>query len=303
MDGKESQRNKLYDLLGKLPNRSSGISTDKIYQVERECYILEKLVLDLNGIENVPAYFVRPHNINGPLPTILYNHAHGMNYALGKDELLLGRSSLQPVPYAEALTSNGYAALCFDTWGFGERSGRTESEIFKEMLWTGRVMWGMMIYDSIRAIDYLVSRSDVDQDRIGTIGISMGSSMAWWLAALDTRIKVCIDICCLTDFQMLIETKNLDEHGIYYYIPNLLNHFTTAQINSLIAPRPHLSLAGNNDPLTPPAGLDRINSELIDAYRMENSSDAWNLKRYDTGHFETSDMRAEVFLFFNKWLC
>ena len=58
-----------------------------------------------------------------------------------------------------------------------------------------------MVYDSIKAIDYLLTRPDVDGSRIATLGISMGSTMAWWVAALDPRVKVCIDICCLTDFE------------------------------------------------------------------------------------------------------
>ena len=170
------------------------------------------------------------------------------------------------------------------------------------MLWTGRVMWGMMVYDSLRAIDYLVSRADVDSNRLGTIGISMGSTMAWWVAALDTRIKVCIDICCLTDFQALIESRGLDGHGIYYYVPGLLKHFATAQIIALIAPRAHLSLAGNYDRLTPPAGLDRIDRELRRVYEAEGCADRWKLLRYETGHFETAAMRAEILDFIERWL-
>ncbi len=92
----------------------------------------------------------------GPLPVILYNHAHGGVYDLGKEELLAGRPALQDPPYAFALAHAGYASLCIDTWLFGERRGRTESELFKEMLWHGRVLWGMMVYDSLRAVDYLV---------------------------------------------------------------------------------------------------------------------------------------------------
>lgn len=76
-----------------------------------------------------------------------------------------------------------------------------------------------MVYDSIKALDYLTSRPDVDPKRLATLGISMGSTMAWWLAALDTRIKVCIDLCCLTDFHSLIEARGLDGHGLYYYVP------------------------------------------------------------------------------------
>ena len=243
----ESERQALYALLGDLPPRDRMISAKVVSQTEGDTYLLEKLVLDLNGVESVPAYFVKPKNCEPAVPCMLYNHAHGGDYKLGKDELLVGRDILQEPPYAEALTSNGYAALCIDTWSFGERRGRTESEVFKEMLWKGRVLWGMMVYDSLRALDYLVSRSDVDGKRIGTIGISMGGTMAWWTAALDARIKVCVGLCSLTDFQALIEARGLDGHGIYYYVPSLLKHFTTAKINALVAPRSHLSLAGNYD--------------------------------------------------------
>jgi hypothetical protein len=298
----ERRRQQLYSLLGDLPDPSQKISATKLAEEERGSYVLERLVLDLNGIESVPAYFVRPSGQDGPLPAVLYNHAHGLDYALGKDELLSGRIELYEPPYAQELTRKGYAAFCFDTWAFGERQGRSESEIFKHMLWSGQVMWGMMVYDSLRAIDYLVSRPDVDAGRLGTLGLSMGSTMAWWVAALDTRIKVCVDICCLTDFQALIDTRGLDGHGIYYYVPRLLKHFTTAQINALIAPRPHLSLAGNFDPLTPPAGLDRIDAELRQVYAEAGVPDAWKLLRYQTGHFETAAMRAEILSFLQHWL-
>jgi dienelactone hydrolase len=298
----EERRQQLYQLLGELPARSRKITVSKIAEEERPTYILEKLVLDLNGLELVPAYLVRPKQQTGPLPAILYNHAHGGDYGLGKDELLAGRDLLQKPPYAELFSQMGYVALCIDTWAFGERRGRTETEIFKQMLWEGRVMWGMMVYDSLRAIDYLISRPEVDARRLGTLGLSMGSTMAWWLAALDTRVSVCVDLCCLTDYQSLIATRGLDGHGIYYYVPNLLKHFTTAQINSLIAPRPHLGLAGNYDPLTPPAGLDRIDAELRQVYQAAGAPDAWQLKRYDISHYETAAMRAEIISFLKRWL-
>ena len=298
----ETQRNKLYRLLGDLPDRDRPVSATKVGEEEEEGYILEKLMLDLNGIEFIPAYFARPKNLKDKGPSILYNHAHGGDYVLGKDELICGRDALQNPPYAQALTEKGYSVLCFDTWNFGERRGRTELELFKDMLWQGQVLWGMMVYDSIKALDYLVSRPEVDPKRIGTMGISMGSTMAWWVAALDTRIKVCVDICCLTDYHALIESRGLDEHGIYYYVPRLLKSFTTAKINSLIAPRPHLGLAGNYDLSTPAAGLDRIDRELKKVYSAHGAPEAWNLIRYDIGHFETAAMRFEIMLFLEKWL-
>lgn len=297
----EERRNELYALLGDLPDRERPISARKVSEIQSDGYTIEKLVLDLNGVESVPAFFVKPAEASGPLPCVVYNHAHGGDYTLGKDELLLGRAELQKLPYAEELARRGISALCIDTWLFGERRGRTESELFKEMLWRGQVLWGMMVYDSLRAVDYLDSRADVDSDRLATLGLSMGSTMAWWLAALDTRVKVCIDLCCLTDFHELIETRGLDGHGIYYYVPSLLKHFTASDINALIAPRAHLSLAGNYDLLTPPKGLDRIDATLRSVYAEMGSADKWQLQRYEIGHFETAQMRAEVMAFLERW--
>ncbi len=302
MSDATARRSELYKLLGRLPDRNRPIAARTISREERPEYVLETLSLDLNGIEQVPAYFARPKTAKGKSPVILYNHAHGGDYVLGKDELIRGRAAVYHPPYADELTRRGYAAFCLDTWNFGERRGRTESELFKEMLWRGRVLWGMMVYDNIRAVDYLVSRRDVDASRIGTLGISMGSTMAWWTAALDARIRVCVDICCLTDFQALIDTRRLDGHGIYYYVPDLLNHFSTAQINALIAPRAHLSLAGNYDTLTPSAGLDAIDRELQSVYSRLRAAKAWKLLRYETGHFESAEMRAEIVAFLKKWL-
>jgi hypothetical protein len=132
--------------------------------------------------------------------------------------------------------------------------------------------------------------------------MSMGSTMAWWVAALDERVRVCVDLCCLTDFQALIDTGNLDGHGLYYYVPGLLRHFTTAQINALIAPRPHLSLAGIFDRLTPPVGLDRIDRHLRQVYAEHGVADAWQARRYNVGHMETTAMRAEVLTFLQNRL-
>src|SRR5215831_18870914 len=160
----------------------------------------------------------------------------------------------------------------------------------------------MMVYDSLKAIDYLAARDDVDLSRLATLELSMGSTMAWWTAALDERVKVTVDLCCLTDYQALIETAGLDGHGIYYYVPSLLKHFTASQINALIAPRPHLGLAGIYDPLTPPAGLDRIDHDLKQAYKDAGNEAAWQLNRYPTGHFETVAMRQAILDFLKKWL-
>ncbi len=290
----KNRRQELCGLLGRLPPRHRKVSARTVSTEDRGSYTREKLVLDLNGEEPVPAYFASPKGARGKLPTILFNHSHGGGYTIGKAEFIDGREYLGKPPYAEFLTSLGYNALCIDAWIFGERSGRTELDFFKEKLWQGRTVWGMMVYDSLKAVDYLHTRPDVDTDRLGTVGMSMGSSSAQWVAALDPRLKVAVDICCLTDWHTLVEVGGLKGHGIYYYVPDLLNHFTTAQLNALIAPRAHLSLAGNLDPLTPVAGLDKVDAELKQVYAAAGKPEHWKLLRYDVGHQETPEMREQI---------
>ena len=297
MSSASAAREKLWSLLGDLPLRHRPIGVEVIGREPwGESGVLDELVLDLNGLEPVPAYFVRPAN-GSRFPVVLYNHAHGGDYKLGKDELIDDSKYFQKPSYAEVLTARGGNALCIDHWVFGGRGGRTESSVFKQMLWQGRVMWGMMVFDSLRAIDYLVTRDDVDPGRIGTLGLSMGSTMAWWTAALDERVKVCVDICCLTEYHTLIAEKGLKGHGIYYYVPGLLKHFTASDVNALIAPRAHLGIAGLRDPLTPVRGLDIIEQELDLVYGYAQHPERWKLLRYDVAHQETPEGRQEALAF------
>ena len=292
------QRHELYGLLGRLPPRDRKVGAQLLSTEDHGSYTLEKLVLDLNGEEPAPAYFAKPKGRTGKLPTVLFNHSHGGGYQIGKTEFLEGREYMGKPPYADFLTSLGFNALCFDAWIFGERAKRTELDFFKETLWKGQVLWGMMVYDALKAVDYLVTRPDVDTQRLATLGMSMGSSTAQWVGALDPRLKVVVDICCLTDWHTLVDVGGLKGHGIYYYVPDLLNHFSTSQMNALIAPRAHLSLAGNLDALTPVAGLEKIDRDLRSVYAAAGKPEHWKLLREDVAHQETPTMRAAI----REWL-
>ena len=135
------------------------------------------------------------------------------------------------------------------------------------MLWTGQVLFGMMMFDEFRAFDYLAQRPEVDSQRLGVLGIFLAPLKHHGLAALDPRVRLCMDVCCLTDYEELIKAQSLSEHGIYYYVPSLLKHFQAADMTETIVPRPRLSVNGRRDPLTPVPGVDKIRSHLMPLYR------------------------------------
>ena len=301
----ERRRKELWGLLGDLPWQHKPAPPKVIKKEKHDGYALERLVLDLNGNEPVPALLLIPDKLQKPAPGLLFIHWHGGMYDLGKEQLLVGDDA-QPA-YAPVCAEKGLVTLAIDSWCFGERKhekvGQTgEEDAFKLMLWRGRVLWGMMMFDELRALDYLASHPDVDPKRLGAFGMSMGSTQAWWLAALDPRVRLCLDVCCLTDFEELIKTQNLKGHGIYYYVPSLLKHFESAQINELTVPRPRLSVNGRKDDLTPPAGVEKIRDHLLPLYRQYGREEDCKIELFDCAHVELPEMRKLILEWMDKYL-
>jgi cephalosporin-C deacetylase-like acetyl esterase len=301
----EKRRKELWGLLGDLPWQHKPGPAKLLKTEKHEGYTLERLVLDLNGVEPVPALLLIPEKRQTPAPGLLFIHWHGGMYDLGKEQLLIGAAA-QPA-YASVCAEKGLVTLAIDSWCFGERKHEAnvhqgEEDAFKLMLWRGQVLYGMMMFDEFRALDYLASRPEVDPTRLGAFGMSMGSTKAWWLAALDPRVRLCLDVCCLTDFEELIKIHNLKGHGIYYYVPSLLKHFQTAQINELIVPRPRLSVNGRLDDLTPPAGVERVRDYLLPLYRKYGKEEDCRIELYDCPHVETPEMRKLILEWMDKHL-
>ena len=293
----QDRRRELWGLLGDLPWTHRPGPAKLVSKEDHDSYTLERLVLDLNGIEPVPAILLIPKKREPRAPGLLYIHWHGGMYDLGKEQLLHGVQA-QPA-YASLCAEKGLVTLAIDSWCFGERKPEKdgsvgEQDTFKLMLWRGRVLYGMMMFDEYRALDYLASRPEVDASRLGAFGMSMGATKAWWLSALDPRVKVCLDVCCLTDYEELIRARGLKEHGIYYYVPSLLKHFQTADINELIVPRPHLSVNGRKDPLTPPAGVEKIRARMMPLYQKYGEQADCHIELFDCAHVELPEMRKLI---------
>jgi hypothetical protein len=301
----KTRREELWGLLGDLPWQHRPGPAKLVSTEKHDGYTLQRLVLDLNGHELVPALLLIPDKRQSPAPGLLFIHWHAGMYGLGKEQLLRGVEA-QP-PYAPVCVEKGLVTLAIDSWCFGERQHEAdghvgEEDAFKLMLWKGQVLFGMMLFDEFRALDYLANRPEVDSQRLSALGMSMGATKAWWLAALDPRLKVCMDVCCLTDFEELIRVHSLKEHGIYYYVPSLLKHFQTAQINELIVPRAHLSVNGRHDPLTPSVGVEKIRDYLMPLYRAHGNESDCRIELYDCAHVELPAMRRLILEWMDRYL-
>lgn len=302
----------LWRLLGRLPPRPKRPQVTVQGQFEAEHFRTEKFSLDNGAGAAIPGVLLLPLNRQGRLPAILYCHWHGGEYGKGKVELFEARHT--PEPPGAALARRGFAVLAIDAPCFGARQGMGpggpsqkgaagEAAASKFNLWFGRTLWGMLLRDDLIALDYLAARPEIDPLRIGVTGISMGATRTWWLMALDERLRAGVAVACLTRYQDLIAAGGLNEHGIYYYVPGLLNHFDTEAVVSLAAPRPLLLMNGDQDPGSPVSGILQIERKVRKAYALYGLADAFDCQVHPgVGHEYTPEMWTAMLAWFEQRL-
>jgi pimeloyl-ACP methyl ester carboxylesterase len=263
----------------------------------------EKLQLQSSAGVSIRAILTGPDSEWCDQPAILYCHAHGNRYAIGASELVEGRPALLPEPYGPVLARAGYVSLSVDMPCFGSRAGDGEQAMAKKHLYEGRTLFGQMLAELGGALVFLSRIDGVDANRVGVFGFSMGATHAFWLAALEPRIRAVAHACAFADLETLVTSGAHDLHGLYMTIPGLLKEFSTGQIAALVAPRPQLACVGLLDPLTPAGAVADAMAEVGVAYRRLNAlSQFQSLIADDVGHIETEAMRGQVLGFFKSHL-
>ncbi len=305
-------RRALWSLLGDLP----PLHTPEPTVVERRHaagYTGEKLVFENGAGAQVFGHLLLPERLRAPAPALLYLHLHGGRYDLGKDELF--RDDVLGFAPGPALAAAGYVVLCIDAYCFGERQHQgplgleeggaaAEQALFKQFIWRGSTLWGMMLRDDLLALSHLAARPEVDPGRIGAVGMSMGGSRATWLAALDDRVRALAPIAQMTRWTDFAASGRYNLHSIYYYVPGMLaSSIDMEHLAALAAPRPQCILIGDDDPLSPIAGVRRVIDEAGAVYRALGAADRFEAHLYPgLGHRYTPAMFSTMLAFMNRHL-
>lgn len=271
-------RKRLWEVLGDLPSKIMP-APRILSKTIREGVLTEHFVYDNGADAEVFGYFLTPTNVQEPLPAVLYFHVHGGKYEQGKEELFLERVP-NTLP-AKALVEAGLAVMVIDAYGFGERNQfgayigvNAEHALYKHFVWQGSSLWGMMLRDDLIALDYLLTRPEIDPNRVAITGMSLGGSRSTWIAALDERPKVIIPVAQLTRWRNFAAHGLYNGHGIYYYLPALLREsFDMEHLVALSAPRVQNILIGDSDPLSPLDGIEDVLSFARQIYALYDASD------------------------------
>ncbi|WP_417378453.1 dienelactone hydrolase family protein [Gimesia sp.] len=217
--------------------------------IQKDGYRIESLTYEAEPGDSIPAMLLIPDMVSPahPAPAVAVWHQHAGQYHLGKSEPA-GLAGNPMHHTGAALAKEGFVVLCPDALCFEERQdptgklkdGRYERFEFLQYIVAGKCMAWKNILDMKRAIDFLQSRAEVIDEKIGCYGHSMGSTHTWLVGPWESRIKCLVGNCCLPTYKGIHREHML--HCFPNFIPGIYEYGDTPDIAALIAPRPlHLN--------------------------------------------------------------
>ena len=251
----------------------------------------EELLLDAEGAPPLPVYLLVPKGKQGKRPAILALHghgAHGHHPIAGRDDLPGVGNAIKNnnYDYGRQLVKQGYIVACPCLTPFGERLGKNAGkdlcgDTFMRMAMLGKTLMAENLRDGRWAVALLAQHPNVDADRIGCVGLSLGGRMTMLTTALEPRIRV----CAISGALNVMQERISNPYGCgSQIIPGLLQYGDVPEIAGLIAPRPCLWEVGSKDTLIDPLWADEILLRQKRAYKALGAGDRMSVDRFDGGH-------------------
>jgi len=298
---KRMVRARILEVLGGLPDYNGPLNARITGRIDKPRYAIEKVIF-----ESLPEYFItanlyRPRE-PGKYPGVLAPLGHWAEGKPGMERI------------AANLAMKGFVVLVFDPVGQGERQqaydrrwrtslggGSTDQHILAgaQSILAGQAFARYRIWDAKRALDYLVSRPEVETDKIGCTGCSGGGTLTTYISALDSRIKVAAPACYMNTFRLLFAGPTGDsEQSIPGFVAAGLD---LADYPELFAPKPWLIVSTVGD-FFPIDGARHAFQEASDWYALYGAKDkiAWTIG--PGGHGTPIEDRESIYGWMIRWL-
>ncbi|MFD3000691.1 dienelactone hydrolase family protein [Pontibacter toksunensis] len=183
---------------------------------------------------------------------------------------------------------------------FNKLAGPNEIAMNKTILTSGTTWLGIIAQNDRVAIDYLLSRPEVDPERIGCIGLSLGGLRSTYLFGLDSRIKAGVIAAFSTTYEQMLQQHA--HHTWMMYVPRQYQFLDLPDVASLNAPRPLMVMNCKQDKLFSIAGMQAAEEKLSGIYGKMKAADKFACKYYDVPHSMTIAMQEDAFAWLEKWL-
>lgn len=315
----ERKRNQILDSLqramGELPDTSELPPMNIQYRdrLKEDTYIRYTISFTPAPNEEVTAYLYTPikKGLQGKNPAIIVLHGTG---DLGK-RLVDGESPLPNRAHAKELAERGYVVIAPDYPSMGEQKDYD----FDDDRYESATMKG--IFNHMRCVDLLLAREDVDPERIGALGHSLGGHNAMFLGAFDTRLKVIVSSCGWT----LFDYDNIEEDSLYTvlyggrlgdwaqerYMPLLKKNynldpkkfpFDFDEVIAAIAPRAFFSNSPKYDSDFNVAGVVKGMKKALELYRFLGAEDKLEVVYPGAQHDFPPEARQKAYQFVDQIL-
>ncbi len=323
---RKAARQKVFDcMLTPPPPPLSTFHYQLLSEEQRDGYRALKIEVRLSRYYTVPAYLLIPDG-EGPFPAVNALHDHGAHLFIGKEKMIRPLACEDSTVIRDAdewartlydgqfvgdyLARHGYVVFSADAPMWGER-GQQEGPrrdrydmIAGNMMMYGIDLSAYMTYDDLSGTEFLASLPEVDAQRIGCMGCSMGAYRAWMLSALSDRVKVGAAICWMvtTDEQMSLKYKRTENGGFANCFPGLRRWLDYPHIASMACPKPMLFINGSQDKLFPVPGVQKAFAIMHDTWRSQGAEQNLETELWDISHSCPLKAQERVLQFFQKHL-
>jgi len=287
-------RAKLAALVGGFPSERAPLRAQTIEVRAFPAYRREKFVFESRPGVWVLGYLLTPKG-SGPFAAViaLPGHGRGADDIVGIDEHGRDRGvkGAYAFDYAIQIVEHGMAAVAIEPLGFGCRrdavtkaKGLTASAcqpVGGAALLLGQTILGWRVYDTMRTIDWIATRPELDAARVGCLGCSGGGTCTLFTAALDTRVRAALVSSYLNTFRDSIMSIS---HCIDNYVPGILDWAEMYDVAGLVAPRPLFAEGGLRDEIFPIAATRASFDRVKKVYEVFGAADRTELEVFEGPH-------------------
>jgi cephalosporin-C deacetylase-like acetyl esterase len=266
-------------------------------ELNRPGYKIEKWVYEAWAGLLVTAHLYIPDPLEQPSAGLVYACGHWMES---------GKLALPVQSFCAAAATLGIITLVYDPIGQGERLEGWRGHGNLNALLVGQCQLGLMVWESIRALDYLQSRPEVDPGRVGMTGASGGGLNTFFTTAIEDRFACAIPVAYPCTFSAAMQAERdlnwEDGTDVCNQVPQVMSYAEMSDIASLFLPKPYLILSGTRDKIFPIAGVRQIASEIDHNYKLAGAPEPFRFAEFDEEHGYQLGLRQAAYGWLKKWL-
>lgn len=250
-----------------------------------DALVLEELRLRGGPSEMVPGVLARPAEAIGPLPAVICLPGTSGMWEQLMERPFFARGA-STIGWARELARRGFAALALTQLAQPPRPEPWNWEGSKLMQVYGQSAMGRLVADVLLALRYLEDRPEVDPDRVGVAGFSLGGIASFYAFAVEERLAAAVTFCGgVGSVREVVRHGSLGYHSVYYYVPGLVSEgLDHPQLVSALAPRPLLVCGAVEDAGMPVEGLREFERAAAREYADAGAGDGFGVAMAEGGH-------------------